>query len=381
VSQGVNVHRLILVGAFISLAACKQPQADNRQTTGKDPETAERSIGAETIAKGLDNPWSLAFLPNEEGFLITEKPGNLKLLKDGKLSTIEGVPKAFVEGEAGLLDIALDPDFATTRRIFLSFNEGDNRANRVAIFSAQLQGKSLSGGEIIFRTATEDIGSGHSASKLAFLPDKTLLLTRGDGFERRNDAQNPARGTGKVFRINRDGSVPIDNPRFKSGVPGLFSLGHRNIEGLVVDSNSGAVWATEHGPKGGDELNLIKAGSNYGWPRATYGFHDDGTAVSTIQDAPDIADPVLVWTPSIAPSGLAVISGDKFPEWRGDLLAGALAGRQLRRIRIKNGVVMLQEVLLYREESRLRDVRVATDGNIYILTDGDYGKLIRLVWK
>jgi aldose sugar dehydrogenase len=366
--------------AMAFATACSQPKEAQQQATPA-PVSSGRSIGAETVVTGLDNPWSLAFLPDDEGFLITEKTGALKLLKSKKLIEIIGVPKAFVEGEAGLLDIALDPDFLSTRRIFLSFNEGDDRANRIAIFSARLQGTALTEGKVIFRTATDDIGSGHSASKLAFMPDKTLLLTRGDGFERRQDAQNPRRGTGKMFRINRDGSLPADNPKFAGGVPGLFSIGHRNIEGLVVDLASGAIWATEHGPKGGDELNLIKAGANYGWPRASYGFHDDGTAVSNVQDAPGIADPLLVWTPSIAPSGLAVVSGDKFPEWRGDLLAGALAGRQLRRMRIKNNVVIQQEVLLYREESRLRDVRVAPDGNIYVLTDGDYGKLIRLVWK
>jgi aldose sugar dehydrogenase len=361
------------------LTACS-PSTDREAQAPAKP-TGERTIGAETVIDGLNNPWSLAFLPGDEGFLITEKPGSLKLLKSGQLSDIGGVPKPFVEGEAGLLDIALDPDFQTTRRVFLSLNDGNDRANRIAIFSARLDGTVLADGKIIFRTATDDIGSGHSASKLAFLEDKTLLLSRGDGFERLQDAQNPARGTGKIFRINRDGSVPADNPKFANGVPGLFSLGHRNVEGLVVDSQSGTIWATEHGPKGGDELNLIKAGANYGWPRASYGFHDDGTAVSNVQDAADVADPVLVWTPSIAPSGLAIVSGNKFPEWKGDLLAGALAGRQLRRLRIKNEVVMLQETLLYRQESRLRDVRVAPDGNIYVLTDGDRGKLLRLMWK
>jgi aldose sugar dehydrogenase len=366
--------------AILSLqSACSQPTATTDQQQKLAPPT--KTIGTETLAKGLDNPWALAFLPSDAGIMITEKTGALKLFKNQELASISNVPAAFVEGEAGLLDIAIDPDFASTKRIFLSYNEGDRRANRVAIFSAILQNMALVDGKVIFRTATDDIGSGHSASRLAFLPDKTLLLTRGDGFERRQDALNPARGTGKVFRINRDGSIPADNPKFARGVAGLFSIGHRNIEGLVVDPDTGTIWSTEHGPKGGDELNIIKAGGNYGWPRATYGFHDDGKAVSNIQDAPDIVDPLLVWTPSIAPSGLAIIRGGKFPEWRGDLMAGALAGRQLRRIRVRKGVVMMQEVLLYREESRIRDVRVAPDGNIYVLTDGDRGKLLRLTWK
>lgn len=361
----------------LSIAACHAaepaPSAVEKQSI-----TTPVSFGVKTLASDLDNPWSLAFLPENGRIFIVEKSGRLKIQEHGKLIPISGEPEAFIEGESGLFDVVLDPDFVTTHQLFLSFVDGTNAANRAAVFSAKLEGNTLKNGRVIFRTPTDDIGSGHSASRLAFLPDKTLLVTRGDGFEHPEDAQNPRKGSGKIFRINRDGTVPTDNPKFSNGVAGLFSIGHRNIEGLAVDPKSGLIWSTEHGPKGGDELNIIKAGGNYGWPRATYGFHNDGNAVSNVQDGPEFIDPLLVWTPSIAPSGLAIVQGDKFPDWRGDLLVGALAGRQLRRIRVRDGIVTEQQLLLYRDIDRVREVKVGPDGNIYILTDGDYGKLLIL---
>lgn len=336
----------------------------------------------ETVASGLAFPWSLAFLPDGD-ILVTEKRGGLRIVRAGALDPdpVGGVPASFQAGDCGLLDVVLDPDFARTRRVFLAFAEGNEAANHVTIFRAVFDGKVLVQGARIFRSAPDKKAGSHCGGRLAFLPDKTLLLTLGDGYDYRDAAQDLASDLGKVVRVTRDGAVPADNPFAKRAGARrqIFTSGHRNAQGLIVDPRDGAVWLHEHGPKGGDEINRLKAGANYGWPKTTHGIDYDDTVISPLKEAPGIEPPVVVWVPSIAPSGFALYLGDKFPAWGGDFFVGALAEKSLRRVRLRDGRAVEQEVLLREVDARIRDVRAGPDGFIYVLTDEKNGRLLRLV--
>lgn len=329
------------------------------------------------LASGLKFPWSQAFLP-DGGILISEKRGGLQLFKDGVLAEVAGAPVSFAKGDGGLLDVVLDPDFTDNRRLYLAFVEGDERANRVAVLRARFDGTRLTDPVIIFRNTTDKSGAGHPGGRIAFLPDKTLLLTLGDGYDFLQQAQDPGSGLGKIVRLTRDGGVPADNPVMAGAVRGLYTLGHRNVQGLHYDAEAGTMWSHEHGPRGGDEVNVITAGGNYGWPKTTFGIDYDGDQISRLQTADGVTNPVVVWVPSIAPSGLTVYRGNRFPDWRGDLLLGGLASRDIRRVRIVGGKQMLQEVLLDELGARIRDVRTGPDGYIYVLTDEANGRLLRL---
>ena len=381
--------KILLAGLLLVTSACGQLIPDKDKTMAspalEQEDVAglpERKIDSVILVEGLNHPWSMAFVPGDEGILITEKYGSVRRYANGRLFDVEDAPKPLAYGEAGLLDIALDPDFAKTRRVYLSFVEGVKNANRVVLFSAKYDGKSLQNGKVIYRSPTTKVGQGHSGSRIMFMPDKSILVSIGDGFQKPAEAQNIHSSLGKIFWLNRDGNpAQRSKPVIANGLPGLFSMGHRNIEGLAIDSETGFIWATEHGPKGGDELNRIVSGANYGWPKTTYGVDSDGRQITSYQTAPGIVEPSIVWVPSIAPSGLAIYRGNKFPEWQGDLLVGALAGRHLRRIRMSGTREVLQQVLLRELESRIRDVRVSPDGDVYILTDGENGKLHKLVYS
>jgi glucose/arabinose dehydrogenase len=379
--MGRNNAAYWVIGLMLLLGACdasknaKPADMNEKQAVNQ---VEPRKVSATIVVEGLDNPWGMAFLPNDAGILITEKYGGVRLFAQGKLQAVPGAPNTLAEGEAGLMDIALDPDFSSNARVYLSFAEGDRRRNQVSVFAARYQGGQLIDGRVIYRSPSPKSGSGHSGSRILLLPDKTLLLSIGDGFDRSAEAQDRRSSLGKIIRLTREGQ-PVAGSL--SGVPGLFSMGHRNIEGLALDAATGAIWATEHGPKGGDELNAIKDGANYGWPKTTYGFDSDGRYISRQQEAQGITDPVITWVPSIAPSGLAIYRGKKFPGWDGDLLVGALAGRQLRRIKVNQNGEQLQEVLLREMESRVRDVRVSPAGDIYVLTDGNNGKLRKVIYS
>lgn len=336
----------------------------------------------ETVAEGLLFPWSMQFLPSGD-MLVTEKRGGLRLIAKGKLAAapVPGLPAFFGDSDCGLLDIALDPEFARTRRVFLAYSEGTVEANRMVVYRAVYDGARLRDGRVIFRSAPAKRGGSHCGGRLAFLPDQTLLLTVGDGYDYRGKAQDLASDLGKVVRITREGAVPADNPfKGKAGVRvEIFTYGHRNAQGLIVDPRDGAIWLHEHGPKGGDEINRLTPGANYGWPKTTHGIDYDDTIISEFQVAPGIEPPVVVWVPSIAPSGFALYLGDRFPQWRGDFFVGALAEKSLRRVRLRAGQDAEQEILLKELGARIRDVRVGPDGFIYVLTDDKNGKLLRLV--
>jgi glucose/arabinose dehydrogenase len=336
----------------------------------------------ETVATGLDHPWSIAFLPDGR-VLVTERPGRLRIIDHGKLDPqpVSGLPQVYTEGQSGLFDVVLDPDFATTGRLFIAFAGGTTAGSDTEIASARLDGRRLTDFKVLYKTHPLRASALQFGGRIAFLPDKTLLLTIGEGAKYNKRAQDLDSDLGKVLRLDRDGKAPADNPFVgKAGVrPEIYTLGHRNPQGLVYDPVRHAVYASEHGPKGGDEINILKPGANYGWPKATYGANYDGTPVSPDKTLPGMENGIVVWVPSIAPSGLAVYRGRMFPEWQGELLSGALAGTQLRRVHLDAaGKVVGQQVLLKDLGERIRDVRVAPDGSVWLATDSEDGKILRL---
>ena len=350
-------------------------------TAAREPST-EPPYHVETLATGLKFPWSLAFLPNGDT-LLTEKFGELRILRKGALdpAPVTGGPQNILkEGDSGLLDVVLDPAFETNQTVFITFNEGTKEQNHLAVFRAKFDGATLSGGKVIFRSSPEKAGPQHSGGRMVFLPDGTFLVTVSDGFTYRDAAQDLGSDLGKVLRLDRDGQVPRDNPFVgKEGVrPEIFTYGHRNALGLLVDPRNGEIWLHENGPKGGDEINLLKPGLNYGWPKATFGVDYSGELVSKLQKAPGVTDPVVVWTPSIAPSGFTLYLGKKFPQWTGDFFVGTLAEKSIRRVKIRNANWTEQQILLRELDTRIRDVRTGPDGNIYALTDTDNGQVLRL---
>lgn len=342
------------------------------------------------VAEGLERPWGLAFLPDGSA-LVTERPGRLRLIRDGALlpTPIPGTPVVHAMGQGGLLDVALDPDFATNRTIFLTYAHGDASANRTRLARAVFDGTALRDLRVIFEVAQAKPANAHFGSRIAFLPDGTLLLSIGDGgnppvsLEGRNireQAQAPASHLGKILRLNRDGSVPRDNPFVGHAgfAPEIWSWGHRNNQGLAWDPIRRLVWANEHGSQGGDELNLVRGGQNHGWPVVSHSLeYRGGAQIGGGQSAPGMADPALVWSMTTAPSGLVVYTGDRYAGWRGDLFSGSLRAMDVRRIRADaQGRVTGEEVI--KVGRRVRDVRQGPDGFLYVLTDDNPGALLRI---
>lgn len=341
-------------------------------------------VKPEVLASGLRLPWSMAFAPNGD-MLIIEKAGGLRLFRDGVLSpnAISGGPDdVMVSADSGLHDIALDPDFAANGQVYIAYASGDEGANRLAVWRARLEGDRLVDGRVIFRATPDKKGPSHPGGRLLFLPDKTLLLTVGDGYDYRDAAQDLSSHLGKILRLDRDGNPPADNPFVgrDGALPEIWTYGHRNPQGLAIDSETGTVWENEHGPRGGDEINRLTAGANYGWPITTNGIDYDGTLVSERAHAPGVVTPHLVWAPSIAPSGLAVYRGGAFVDWNGNFLLGGLASKSLIRAQIDNGGATIHEAerLLGDLGARIRDVRVGPDGSVYLLTDEAEGRLMRI---
>jgi glucose/arabinose dehydrogenase len=332
-----------------------------------------------TLAEGLNQPWSLAFLPDGR-MLVTEKPGVLRYIEtDGRLSAaIAGVPEVAAAGQGGLLDVALHPDFASNRLIYFTYSGLAGSASGTELARARLADDRLEDVEVLFRAEPKLTSSKHFGSRIAFAPDGRVHVSLGDR-GRRDEAQDVTSHLGASIRLNDDGSVPDDNP-FVAGahLPEAFSYGHRNMQGMAVNPRTGAVWAHEHGPRGGDEVNILKPGANYGWPVITYGAEYSGVPITDETVRAGMEQPVLFWTPSIAPSGMAFYDGNRFADWAGDLFVGALAGRHLRRIELDGDTVVGQEVLLAGLGRRIRDVRAGPDGNLYVLSDGEGAVLLRL---
>jgi glucose/arabinose dehydrogenase len=334
------------------------------------------------IAKGLDHPWSMAFLP-DGSMLVTERVGRLRMIQGGALQAqaIAGVPPVHTGSQAGLFDIVLHPNFAQNQLVYLTYAAGTKSANGTQVARARFDGTALRDLQVIFKALPLKDTDNHYGGRMAFLPDGTFALTIGEGFEYREKAQDLGSDLGKIVRLKDDGSVPQDNPFIgRAGVrPEIYTWGHRNEQGLVYDARNARLWETEHGPRGGDELNLIVPHRNYGWPLITYGMDYSGAYVSPYTQRPGLEQPVIYWTPSIAPSGLTIYRGDKFPAWDGDLFVGALAFKHLRRVHLDaQGKVVSQEQLLNDKGWRIRDVRVSPDGYLYVCTDEPDGRVLRL---
>lgn len=334
-----------------------------------------------TVADRLEHPWSVAFLP-DGNFLVTERSGHLlRISNDGKTrQEIEGLPRIAVNDQSGLLDVLLDPDFRSNQIIYLSFSAAGPGGTGTEVLRARLNGTSLSETKIILRALPKTRVDKQYGSRFLMTPDGKLLVTLGDKTERKQ-AQNLGNHLGKVARINPDGSIPRDNPFI--GTPGaqpeLYCYGNRNIQGIAIHPVTGRIWMHEHGPMGGDELNILKKGANYGWPLVTYGIDYSGKVISSRSTAPGIETPVLQWTPCIAPSGMTFYTGDRYPEWKGNLFIGSLVQMHLRRVILEGEKVTGEQVLFRELQERIRDVRQGPDGYLYLLTDNKNGRLLRIV--
>lgn len=372
--------------AIVVAALIAATPAMARQTNAPEPAT-KTGAKAETIASGLDHPWGMQFLPDGR-IIVTERPGQIRIVtRDGKISApLKGAPKVAAVGQGGMLDIALAPDFATSQLVFISFSEprqGSGR-NGTSVARARLvlePGKErLEDTKIIFRQLPSGSGGLHFGSRLVFAPDGKLFVTLGERY-RKDMAQNPKAHYGKVIRINPDGSVPADNPFAdgKKARPEIWSLGHRNPQAAAINPATGKLWIVEHGAMGGDEVNIPEAGKNYGWPIISYGRDYSGAKLGVGTQKEGLEQPIYYWDPSIAPSGMAFYSADRFPQWKGNLFVGALKFRSVYRLVLNGSEVVAQERLLHDLNQRVRDVRQGPDGALYVLTDQDEGRIVRVV--
>lgn len=372
------------MAASLALAAAIWP-AYGAQTNA--PAADRTPLKVTEIASGLENAWSMQELPDGR-ILVTERPGRLRIITaEGRVSdSIAGLPEMATNGQGGLLDVLLAGDFATTGTIYFSYSEPRGpMSNGTSVMRATLKfagsSGSLENGKVIFRQQPAASGSHHFGSRLVFDKTGALFITTGERNILRDSAQDVSTHIGKVIRILPDGSVPKDNPFVgKTGAaPEVWSYGHRNLQGAAVDPTTGKLWTTEHGPQGGDELNQPKAGKNYGWPIITYGIDYSGAPIGDgISEKAGMEQPVYYWKPSIATSGLAFYTGELFPGWKGNLLAGGLKANVLERLVLKDAEVVAVEPLLKDLKQRIRDVRVAADGSVLVLTDDANGKLLRL---
>ena len=337
---------------------------------------------AVTVTEGLEYPWGLAFLPDGK-MLVTERPGRLRLVgADGRLDPqlIRGVPPVAAVGQGGLLDVALHPDFARNGWIYLSYAAQGPGGYGTEVARARLEGHALRDLKVIFSMRPKTTTGHHFGSRLVFDRQGFLFITLGDRGEMER-AQRFGDHAGSVIRLHDDGRVPADNPfvAVPNALPEKFTLGNRNIQGAALHPVSGLLWTHEHGPQGGDEINIIRAGVNYGWPTITYGRnYGSGTPIGEGVRKTGMAQPLLQWTPSIAPSGMAFYTGDKFPAWRGNLFVGALRGQMLVRLEVDGERVVREERLLENTVGRIRDVRNGPDGFLYLLTDDARGRVVRL---
>jgi len=332
------------------------------------------------VAEGLEQPWSLAFLPGGD-MLVTEKPGRLRRISGGALvpEPLEGVPVIAEKGQGGLLDVIVHPKFESNRLVYLSYSAAGENGYGTEVARGVLGAAGLEDVEVIFRALPKSGGGRHFGSRLLFDDEGYLFVTLGDRGNRIN-SQDLATHPGSVLRLNDDGSVPKDNPFVgKLGLrPEIFSFGHRNPQGIARDQTSGRIWIHEHGPQGGDEVNVITRGGNYGWPVVTHGEEYGGGEIGEGTKKEGMVNPAWVWVPSIAPSGLTFYSGDRFPHWKGRLLGGALKAQLVVSLELDNARVVQEERFLGSELGRIRDVRQGPAGNIYLLTDAGDGRVVRL---
>ena len=335
----------------------------------------------ETVVDGLDSPWGLAILPDGD-MLITELTGDLRHIRNGNLvaQAVAGVPQSLYGGQGGLMDIVIHPNYDEKRYVYLSLSVGTDDANALRVIRGRFTGTALEDISTIFESAPSKNTLVHYGARMAFLPDNTLLINVGDGFDLREQAQNLSNHFGSLVRVTDDGKVPQDNPFIgvAGAQPEIYSYGHRNQQSIAVERGSGKIYQTEHGPRGGDELNLIEAGKNYGWPVATYGIDYSGARISPYTSYEGTKQPLLDWTPSIGPSGMTIYDGAQFPDWQGDIFVSSLIHSKIIHIDMVDGAPQRQSDMFSEIGDRLRDIRTGADGALYILSEGDNGKLWRV---
>nr|WP_317623051.1 PQQ-dependent sugar dehydrogenase [Thiohalomonas denitrificans] len=341
-------------------------------------ESQSGPIQVETLAEGLEHPWGLAFLPDRR-MLVTERPGRLRIVSpEGDISEpVTGVPEVFARGQGGLLDVALDPEFTSNRLVYLSFAEPGQGGASTAVVRGRLEDHTLRRVEVIFRQQPKVGGGNHFGSRLAFSADGKLFITTGERF-RFDPAQELSNHLGTVVRIHPDGSVPEDNPFVNQtgAKPEIWSYGHRNIQAAAIHPETGQLWEIEHGPKGGDELNIAEAGRNYGWPLVSWGSHYDSRNIPDPPTRPELAQSLYQWTPVIAPSGMTFYTGGQFSEWQGNILVGGLVAQAI--VRLSQDGEQITEEERIELDARIRDVVQGMDGAVYALTDQTNGKILRL---
>jgi len=365
----------------IHVLACSAP-AQDATIRSPSPGYTRDVVAVETVVSGIEHPWGVAILPDGR-FVVTERPGRVRIVSaTGQLSApLRGVPAVAARGQGGMLDVALDPGFATNRTIYLSYAEpGEGGTAGTAVARAQLTDTELVDVRVIYRQQPKVNSGNHFGSRIVFRNDGTMFVTQGDRFSQRDAAQDLNSLIGKIVRINTDGTVPRDNPFVgrSDARPEIWSYGHRNVQAAALHPETGDLWTVEHGAAGGDELNRPEAGKNYGWPVITYGRDYSGRSIGEGTHKEGMEQPVYYWDPVIAPSGMTFYTGNAFPAWKGSALVGGLASNALVRLTLENGRVTKEERYLGELGARIRDVQQGPDGSLYVLTDASGGRLLRL---
>lgn len=346
--------------------------AQQQDSKVKADENTDINYTLEVVIPDLDNPWGMVFLP-DESILFTEKSGQLIHYKDGKKTIIEGLPEIYVRGQGGLLDIELHPNYKENGWLYLSFSspEGEGEGGNTAIMRAKLQANKLVNKELLYKAVPNTKKGQHWGSRLEFDNEGYLYFSIGDRGQRDENPQDITLDGGKIYRIHDDGRIPEDNPfvNTQNAKTAIYSYGHRNPQGLTLHPQTGEIWEHEHGPKGGDEINIINKGKNYGWPVISYGVNYSGTTFTDITEKKGMEQPVFYWVPSIAPCGMTFVTSDKYPEWKGNLLVGSLKFKYLERLVLKNNKVIKREKLFVNNND-VRNVRQAPDGYLYFSMEG-----------
>jgi glucose/arabinose dehydrogenase len=371
------------IGISLIAASVAFPSSDQAPRS-PTPSSLTGKLRTETVVEKLEHPWALRFLPDGQ-MLVTERPGRLRLVTDGRLSNpLQGVPAVFAKGQGGLHDIELDPRFTENHYLYLCYAEpNENGAAGTAVARARLSKDRLENMQVIFRQHPKVRAANHFGCRLVFGRNGTLFITLGDRFDYREKAQDLSVTLGKIVRIKPDGTIPSDNPFVgrSNADPSIWSYGHRNIQAAALHPETGQLWTVEHGARGGDELNHPEAGKNYGWPVITYGIDYNGESIGEGTAKQSMEQPVYYWDPVIAPSGMLFYTGDVFAEWKGSLFIGSLRPGLLVRIELSKQEVMREERYLAELGSRIRDVKQGPDGLLYVITDSDNGKIIRISKK
>jgi glucose/arabinose dehydrogenase len=362
-----HIHLLLAI-IFITFSACAQ----QTESEVKAEEPTSINYTTELIVPDLNIPWGLVFL-NDASMLITEKSGEIIHFKDGKKTTIDGVPEVYVRGQGGLLDIEIHPDYENNGWIYITYSssEGNDEGGNTALMRAKLSGNSLVEKQGLYKASPNTKRGQHFGSRIEFDNEGYLYFSIGERGDRDVNPQDITRDCGKIYRLNDNGSVPIDNPfvGIENAKTAIFSYGHRNPQGMAKNPYTGAIWVNEHGPRGGDEINIIKKGENYGWPVISYGINYSGTSFTDINEKEGMEQPLFYWVPSIAPSGMAFVTSDIYPDWKGNILVGSLKFEYLERLVLENNKVVKREKLL-EGLGRVRNVKQGPDGYIYVAIEG-----------